>query len=87
MDEMQSYLCSGRKLRVCPSVHGRTCLEWIRLCPYGRAGRAGGQRRGDFNDWDHLEKSMENHGSIWTVRIPGVKQYATYKYAICGPTG
>ena len=42
---------------------------------------------GDFNGWDHTKNPMENDNGIWSTRIAGIKQYATYKYAICGPNG
>lgn len=34
---------------------------------------------GDFNGWDHTKNPMENDNGIWSTRIAGIKQYATYK--------
>jgi 1,4-alpha-glucan branching enzyme len=42
---------------------------------------------GDFNGWDHTRNPMQNQGGVWTASVPGVKQYASYKYAILGPSG
>ena len=42
---------------------------------------------GDFNAWDHTKNPMKNDGGIWTAVVPGVKQFAAYKYAILGPVG
>lgn len=39
---------------------------------------------GDFNQWDGTNHYMERYhfGGIWTLFIPGIKQYDTYKYRI-----
>ena len=39
---------------------------------------------GDFNHWDGSNHYMERYhfGGIWTIFIPGIKQYDTYKYRI-----
>lgn len=39
---------------------------------------------GDFNDWDGQNHYMERYtdGGIWTLFIPGVKEFALYKYRI-----
>ncbi|MDD8048303.1 MAG: 1,4-alpha-glucan branching protein GlgB [Thomasclavelia sp.] len=39
---------------------------------------------GDFNNWEGQNHVMEkyNDGGIWTLFIPGIKQYDVYKYKI-----
>ena len=58
MDEMQRvYLFREGNCAYAHQFMG--ALPWkggYDFAAYGRAGRAGGQRRGDFNDWDSLRK-------------------------------
>lgn len=44
---------------------------------------------GDFNNWDENRHEMErtNHTGVWSIFIPGVKQWDTYKYHIEGRNG
>ncbi|MGE5678363.1 MAG: 1,4-alpha-glucan branching protein GlgB [Pseudomonadota bacterium] len=44
---------------------------------------------GDFNDWDGSRNPMEKHegSGIWTVFIPGLKQWDMYKYEIVSEKG
>ena len=44
---------------------------------------------GDFNNWNGEEHYMERYtdGGIFTLFIPHIKQYATYKYRIETPNG
>lgn len=87
MDEMQSYLFREGNCAYAHQFMGaHPCKGGYDFAVWAPDARAVSVV-GDFNDWDHLKNPMENHDGIWTVRIPGVKQYATYKYAICGPTG
>ena len=87
MDEMQSYLFREGNCAYAHQFMGaHPCKGGYDFAVWAPDARAVSVV-GDFNDWDHLKNPMENHDGIWTARIPGVKQYATYKYAICGPTG
>ena len=44
---------------------------------------------GDFNNWDGEKHYMEryNDGGIWSLFVPGIKQYDIYKYRIETPNG
>ena len=44
---------------------------------------------GSFNDWDGSKHAMRrlNTGGIWELFIPGVEQYATYKFQILTAEG
>lgn len=87
MDEMQSYLfhqgnCAYayQFMGAHPIRGGYSFAVWA---PNARAVSV----VGDFNDWDHNRNPMVNHDGVWETQISGVKQFASYKYAICGPQG
>ena len=87
MDEMQSYLFRQGNCAYAyefmgahPTKGGYSFAVWA---PNARAVSV----VGDFNDWDHTRNPMVNHNGVWELEIPGVKQFASYKYAICGPHG
>ena len=42
---------------------------------------------GEFNGWDAGANVMENDDGIWSLFVPGLKQYDTYKYAVTGANG
>lgn len=44
---------------------------------------------GDFNDWDGSRNPMEKHdgSGIWSVFVPGLKQWDMYKYEIVSKNG
>ena len=87
MDEMQSYLFRPGNCAYAyefkgahPTKGGYSFAVWA---PNARAVSV----VGDFNDWDHTRNPMVNHNGVWELEIPGVKQFASYKYDICGPHG
>ena len=42
---------------------------------------------GEFNGWDKNASPMRNFDGIWSVFLPGLKQYDTYKYAVTDKSG
>ena len=42
---------------------------------------------GEFNGWNVQANPMKNEGGIWSLFIPGLKQYDTYKYAVTDKKG
>ena len=44
---------------------------------------------GDFNYWDGRAYPMRSLGGsgVWELFVPGVREGARYKYAVCGPDG
>ena len=42
---------------------------------------------GEFNGWDRTAHPMCEEGGIWSLFIPGLKQYDTYKYAVTDKKG
>ena len=43
---------------------------------------------GDFNDWNDSQTFLNKiNAEVWEITIPGLSEYAQYKYAIEGPDG
>ena len=42
---------------------------------------------GEFNGWDKTAHPMKEEGGIWSLFIPGLRQYDTYKYAVTDKKG
>ena len=87
MDEMQSYLfrqgnCAYayQFMGAHPYRYGYDFTVWA---PNARAVSV----VGDFNNWDVNANPMKNDNGIWSARIKGVKQFASYKYAVLGQDG
>ena len=61
-------------------VDGQKGVRFTVYAPHAK----GVQVVGSFNNWNGTEYEMQryHYGGIWTIFIPGVKQYDTYKYRI-----
>jgi len=42
---------------------------------------------GDFNGWDALAHPMAREGQVWSLFMPGMDVYDTYKYAVTSEAG
>ena len=42
---------------------------------------------GDFNNWTNGAHPLTRNGEVWEGFIPGLQEYASYKYAVKGPDG
>ena len=42
---------------------------------------------GEFNAWDVKANPMRENEGIWSLFIPGLKQYDTYKYCVTAADG
>ena len=42
---------------------------------------------GEFNGWDKTAHPMKEESGIWSLFIPGLRQYDTYKYAVTDKKG
>lgn len=88
--------------KVAESFHAGTLTEgwrWFGAHPTEKRGKAGWGFRvwapharsvsvvGDFNGWDEQANRLIQIGEVWEGFIPGLAEYAAYKYAVTGQDG